>query len=315
MEINKEKNFISAVVYVHNNDEMIEYFFQQLQSVLHQYFEKYEIICVDDDSTDRSIEMIKKSALKFGKNIFSIIHMSFYQGLELAMNAGVDLAIGDFVFEFDSCYIDYDIEIISNIYFHALNGYDIVSTKRPKNNFISNLFYILYNKYSHTQYNLVTESFRILSRRAINRINSMSKTVPYRKAVYCNCGLKIDAIVYYPNQNHRYQKVKMNERIDMALNTFILYTNITYRISMSLTMVMMLATLSGIIYTIIIYILKKPLAGYTTTMLVLTGSFFGVFSILSIIVKYLSVLTGLVFKKQKYIVESIEKLPVNKDGT
>ena len=48
--------------------------------------------------------------------------------------------------------------------------------------------------------------------------------------------------------------------------------------------------------------------GFTTTMLVLTGSFFGVFAILTIIIKYLSLLVNLIFKKQRYLVESIEKI-------
>ena len=36
----------------------------------------------------------------------TILNMSFFHGVEAAMNAGVDLAIGDFVFEFDSCIAD-----------------------------------------------------------------------------------------------------------------------------------------------------------------------------------------------------------------
>lgn len=81
-----------------------------------------------------------------------------------------------------------------------------------------------------------------------------------------------------------------------------------YRISMLMTAVMMIATLGGVIYTIAVFALGQPVAGYTTTMLVLTGSFFGVFAILAMIIKYLSVLVDLIFKKQKYIIESIDKI-------
>ena len=41
-----------------------------------------------------------------------------------------------------------------------------------------------------------TESFRILSRRVINRISSMNKAVPYRKAIYASQGLRTDFITY-----------------------------------------------------------------------------------------------------------------------
>ena len=45
-------------------------------------------------------------------------------------------------------------------------------------------------------YKMQTESFRILSRRVINRIMGMSKTVPYRKALYAGCGLKTTNLKY-----------------------------------------------------------------------------------------------------------------------
>ncbi len=36
----------------------------------------------------------------------SVINMSYFHGLELSMNAGMDMAIGDFVFEFDNTCLD-----------------------------------------------------------------------------------------------------------------------------------------------------------------------------------------------------------------
>ena len=51
-----------------------------------------------------------------------------------------------------------------------------------------------------------------------------------------------------------------------------------------------------------------PVAGWTTTMFVITVGFAGLFAVLAIVVKYLSLLLELTFKQQKYLVESIEKL-------
>ncbi|CUP12899.1 glycosyltransferase [Hungatella hathewayi] len=101
MLLNKEKNFISAVVYVYNQETQIYRFLELVNETLRNSFEKYEIICVNDASTDGSIKEIKRYASTVKGNVISILNMSFYQGLELSMNAGVDLAIGDFVFEFD----------------------------------------------------------------------------------------------------------------------------------------------------------------------------------------------------------------------
>lgn len=73
---------------------------------------------------------------------------------------------------------------------------------------------------------------------------------------------------------------------------------------------MMTATVVTGIYVITVFALDQPVPGFTPIMLVMTGSFFGVFAILAIIIKYLSLLVDLVFKRQKYIIESIEKITV-----
>ena len=56
------------------------------------------------------------------------------------------------------------------------------------------------------------------------------------------------------------------------------------------------------------FITGHPVEGWTTTMFVITVGFSGLFAVLTIVVKYLSLLVDLVFKQQKYLVESIEKL-------
>lgn len=307
----KEKNFISAVVYVRNREKTIREFLTKLNDVLSKTFIKYEIICVNDASYDDSAKVIKE----FGESSLdcplSIVNMGFYQGIEMAMNAGVDLSIGDFVYEFDSDIIDYDMSLVTDVYYHSLKGYDIVSAaSNSKKRFTSKLFYNLFNHSAKTQYKLSTESFRIMSRRAINRVHTLSKTIPYRKALYANCGLKMDTLHYDAINNSRTERENRQDesRLETALDSLILFTNIGYRASMILTCIMIIATVIIGIYTIFVFALGHPVPGFTTTMLVITGSFFGVFAILTIIIKYLSLLVNLVFKKQRYLIESIEKI-------
>ena len=63
----------------------------------------------------------------------NIVHMSFYHGLESAMNAGRDLAIGDFVYEFDNMILENEKQIILDIYDKCINGFDIVSASCKEN--------------------------------------------------------------------------------------------------------------------------------------------------------------------------------------
>lgn len=312
--IEKEKNFISAVIYIRDCEDTIADFLISLNEQLQLHFEKYEIICVDDCSDDNSNIKLRETAAKMQiDGTLSIIKMGYYQGLENAMNAGVDLAIGDFVFEFDNSIMSYSPEMVIMAYRHSLQGFDIVSVGSSNGGRLSSkLFYTVFNRFSNFQYPLSTEDFRLLSRRAINRIHAMSKTIPYRKALYANCGLKTDRLFYDSSVCSTASKSNIRpdrrEQYRTAFDSLILFTNFAYKVTMTMATAMMAITLGGLIYVLVVYILGRPVPGYTTSMLVITGGFFAVFTLLAVIMKYLSVLVDLVFKRQQYIVESIEKV-------
>lgn len=304
----KEKNFISAIVYVRNQESTISVFLEMLYDVLITNYEKHEIICVNDSSTDKSVQRITEFANMKENAVVSIINMSYYQGLEISMNAGIDLSIGDFVYEFESANIDYKAEVIMQVYDQSLKGYDIVSASPNKiMKFSSRLFYRLFNKYSNNPNRLETESFRIISRRGINRVQAINKTMPYRKATYAGCGLKT-SLIKYDCQKMIGESQKNDLRLNTAIDAFILFTDIGYKIALILTCIMMIATLLSGAYTIYVFFNAAPIAGWTTTMLVLSFSFFGLFIVLAIVIKYLSIIVSLIFNKQKYIIEGIEKL-------
>ena len=194
----KEKKFISLVVYLHDVEDYIEYFLDKILPVCDSHFQEFEMVCVDDGCTDDTVEKLRTYIEKNQmKAMVNVVHMSFFQGLESAMNAGRDIAIGDFVYEFDDVFVDYEPELLIQVYEKLLEGNDIVAARsKGKLRLSSKLFYALYNSTSRAKGKIGPETFRIVSRRAINRIKSMGQYIPYRKAVYMNCGLKNDTIAY-----------------------------------------------------------------------------------------------------------------------
>lgn len=308
---NKEQNFVSAVIYVHNAEDRIERFLGMVMEVMEQNFEHSEIICVNDSSEDGSLSIIRKVSKAAEKTSISVVNMSYYHGLELAMDAGMDLAIGDFVFEFDNTVADFDSSVIMEIYRHSLGGYDIVSASpNRKERLSSRLFYRIFAKFAVVSYRMNTESFRVLSRRVINRVSSMNKTAPYRKALYANCGLKTDCIRYEVTGDWSKARDRKEQRyrMDLAADALILFTEVGYRFSMTMTVVMMLMSIFMTVYSLVTYFVIHPVEGWTTTILFLSVAFFGLFGILTIIVKYLQLLVDMVFKRKHYSFESIEKL-------
>lgn len=311
----KEKNFISVVAYVHNSSEQIEKWLTFAKNFLEKYFNKYEIIFVDDNSTDGSADKIKKWAKENQFNhMINIITMSYYHGMELSMAAGVDLSIGDFVYEFDSLNIDYDKEMPWTVYEKSLEGFDITSAvPNDGQDLLSTGFYKLYNwsKRGESQYQLVRETFRLLSRRAINRVHAISDTMPYRKAQYLNCGLPCAQLFYNPTGNtyKKYDKVQKRNRREIAVESLILFTDLVTKCSMFISSAFLFFALLTGGYTVYSYFgVHKPIEGWAPIMGFLAAGFAGVFIVLTVIVKYLSMVLNMIFKKQNYLIKNIEKI-------
>lgn len=306
---NKVKSFISIVTYIHNNEKQIPAFFDTVYNTFDQLFEKFEFVFVDDASTDNSSETISSVSKSFEADNIRIIHMSYEQGVEKSMNAGVDLSIGDYIYEFDNCIIDFQDFLIFNMYQKIIEGNDIVCAVSRKTKLSSSLFYRVFNHSSNTDFSISNERVRIISRRAVNRIHMISKTVPYRKAVYANCGLKKAQIEYDPiNSYSKRNSLSRGERVNMAVNTLILFTNIAYKLAITLSLLMVFSTVCVAIYAVIVYISQNPVPGFTPLLLVITLSFSATFAILSIVIKYLSIITELVFLDANYVISDIEKV-------
>ena len=311
MEQNKEKNFVSAVVYCCNDADCIGTFIQRLDTVLFENFLKYEIIVVNDSSDDDSTSIVKEFAHKVNEeakeHTITLLNMSYRQGLEASMNAGVNLAIGDFVFEFDSLNDDYDMSLLMEVYRHSLTGYDIVSARCTKNSrWVSRRYYKIFNRYAHLQHTIGTETFRLLSRRAINRIHSITLNIPYRKAAYANSGLAVDSIDYKQAKPSR--KKRYDDSWKVAIESLLLYTDVPFRATILLAIFMLVVSMAVGLYAVIYRMLRNPVEGWTTTVFFMSFGFSGLFIILAMIIRYMQTLVRLNFRKKDYLFESIEKL-------
>lgn len=307
--IEKESNFISAVAYLQEDEDNVLNFLQTITEVLENNFKKYEVIFVSNYENKIAREKIKQFKGDNEHLNIRFILLDTQQGLEECMNAGVDMSIGDFVFEFDSCYIDYDKKLIMDIYRKSLEGYDIVVASPPTkySKLSSKIFYSIYNRFSSNK-NLSTERFRIISRRAINRVSGFNKTVPYRKAVYSSAGLPISEISYEVLDKKTGRKSEDVFRKEVAIDALLLFTNIAYRFALTFSILMALFMFGTGIYTTYVYFLgNRPVKGWSPLMGVISVGFLVIFIVLTVIIKYLDLLLRLIFKRQKYMVVNIEK--------
>ena len=100
MDIKKERSdiLLSIIVPVYNAEEYLK---DCLDSCLEQSLDKnlYEIICIDDGSTDGSGEILDDYERKYSN--FSVVHKN-NEGVSIARNNGIDLAKGKYIWFVDS---------------------------------------------------------------------------------------------------------------------------------------------------------------------------------------------------------------------
>ena len=308
-----EKNFVSCVVYLHNEGSAAGEFLQGICDVMRENFEKYEIVCVNDGCVDDTVEQVRLFlARQEYKPVVSLINLSYYQGVESAMNAGRDLAVGDFLFEFDQCKLDFAPSLIMEVYHRALEGYDVVAAS-PKFGvpLTSRLFYLVYNWSSRYQGKIRQERFRVVSRRAVNRVNQMNTYIPYRKAMYMNCGLKTDTVCYDNKESVKRERNKeeRGSRSLLAVDTLIIFTSALEKLSMMVSVVLLGALLVMFGYLVYsIFSKVRPVEGWLSIMSLMSFGFFMMSVMLTLILKYLSLILNMSFRRQRYVIEGVEKL-------
>lgn len=295
----KESNFVSAVVYLSDDNNNPEQFLKKLLNALDYYFEHFELILVNDCCKNQATITEYMSSYA-GQNIISVIHMSVKQGVEICLAAGLDVSIGDFVFEFDSADIEIDKDLVWKVYQKALEGNDIVSVETKDNNFSRKLFYRLFNKYSKTDYDINASMFRLVSRRAINRVLNLNISSAFRQAMYASCGLKNASVEI--NGKARQKKAR---DFDLAVNSFLLYTILPEKICAFSTRCMI-----GCIILGIICLITKLMCDLAWINIVLIADVLLAVTNMSVCLIIMLYYLRLIIKgkEDSYLIENIEKI-------
>ncbi|MEA3459344.1 MAG: glycosyltransferase family 2 protein [Chloroflexota bacterium] len=120
----RSRPLISVVIPLYNEEENIELLYAQLKAALEGVGREYEIIIVDDGSTDRSFDILKR--LHEGEECLKVIRFRRNFGQTAAFSAGFDYASGDVVITMDAD-LQNDPADIPKLLKLIEEGYDVVS--------------------------------------------------------------------------------------------------------------------------------------------------------------------------------------------
>ena len=185
---------ISLVVPVLNEAHSISAFVEAVRSELMPHHWQYEILFINDGSTDATLEAILSFANQDDR--IRALNLSRRFGKEAALSAGLQYALGDVVIPIDVDLQDPPALIPVFIdYWHQ--GYDVVYGERisRKNDNLfkrlsASLFYKLFNRLSPTQIPENGGDFRLMDRRVVDAINQLPERSRFMKGLFSWVGYR-----------------------------------------------------------------------------------------------------------------------------
>ncbi|MBI4677486.1 MAG: glycosyltransferase family 2 protein [Elusimicrobia bacterium] len=170
---------LSVVVPVYNEEDCVERFHRELAGTLRSMVETYEVVYVDDGSTDRSLELIDRIR-SLDQHAHAVVLTRNF-GHQLALTAGLEFARGAAVVTMDAD-LQHPPELIPRMMEEWRKGALVVNTVRtdtvdagPLKRLTSRLFYGLINSLSKTPVRADAADFRLMDRRAVEALRSMKE--------------------------------------------------------------------------------------------------------------------------------------------
>lgn len=183
-----EKRSVSAVVPVYNEAPILDAAHARIDECLSQLGRPYEIIYINDGSSDDSLMRLDALAEQ-DKNV-SVINLSRNYGKEIALSAGLDKAAGDLVVVLDADLQD-PPELISDMLdLMKEKSVDVVygvRKRRDGESFIkkitAKIFYKIVNALGEIHLPENSGDFRLMSRRVVTAICAQREKHRYMKGI------------------------------------------------------------------------------------------------------------------------------------
>lgn len=263
---------ISIVIPVYNEEEMIASFHQRIKNTLTQHKINHELIFINDGSADKTVDHIRE--LMSHDADVALLSLSRNFGKEIAMTAGFDYANGDAAIVIDADLQD-PPELIPEMLNKWNEGYEIVYATREQRDgetrlrkITSWLFYQLLHRSTSIHIPRDTGDYRLLSRRALDALNSLREQHRFMKGLYSWIGFSQTSIPYH-REPRLAGKSKWNywKLWNFALEGFTSFTTMPLKVATYLGLLTSLAAFSFGIYVLVKTLLYgDPVAGYPSMM-------------------------------------------------
>ena len=213
----------SVVAPVYNEIGCVEEFYKQVSSVMDSLKASWELVLVDDGSTDGSTDVIRKLAQE-DSHVQPVIFARNF-GHQIAVTAGLDYARGDAVIMIDADLQD-PPEVILDLIKKWKEGYEVVYAVRRSREGESwfklataSAFYRLIYRITDVKIPLDTGDFRLLDRKVVDVMGQMRERHRFLRGMTSWVGYRQIGVEY--DRKERFAgktKYPFNKMLALALN-------------------------------------------------------------------------------------------------
>lgn len=190
---------LSFIIPSYNEEKNLVHIVEQIKQEMHQLHYHYEIIIIDDGSTDRTLPILQDLAFYHPQLKYLSFTRNF--GKESAVLAGLQHAKGHAVILMDAD-LQHPPSLIHQLIKGFEEGYDQVVAKRNRKGdsrfrtLTASLYYRFVNKAVDVRLSDGEGDFRLLSRQAVNALVALSEGNRFSKGLYSWIGLEQKVICY-----------------------------------------------------------------------------------------------------------------------
>ena len=276
---------VTLIIPVYNEEILIQELFKRVQLSMTAISEDFEVIIVDDGSTDGTLAALKK--INATDKRFKILALSKNFGHQAAYTAGLTYAKGDYIAMMDGDLQD-PPELLKEMYSKMTReNIDIVYGRRDarkekftKRIFIK-LFHFIFKKFSNLQNIENVGNFSIMNRQALKAFLSLQEKNRYLPGLRSFIGFKQGYVEYSrPDRVQGEPKMNFLKLVSLGFDAIFSFSNLPIKVCLYSGLVGILFIFLAVIYTVIGKITGLAPLGWSS--IILSIYFIGSVQLLSI---------------------------------